>query len=1110
MNAAQAAEGATIGQMAVNHRNALLNPDDAALATEATLDAAIQRALGASTDWVVIIGAPLGAGPFSLRRWSPSVRYPDTAMLELDGAATVAALVRPTFGRVYLPEDVHSRTLRWVDVSGTPELLRLTAAQLRSQREKWLDALRTAAIVDPATRTAYTRAALEALPTAVLRVMLGRHGPAAFPVRAVDQGNYKGASTRGATWAPLSLPIEEPRIYARVISMVEGRMESINGYDAGAGISVGPVQINAQRGALMRFLWTVWTEDRPLFALCFGAPLAWAMRDNSGTPELSVEVAGARRWLSGGRDEAAVTAMVNYLHSGDPAVSTKRIPWRTDLTGRFLRLVAWPHVQRMLLDVTAWWLRPGLDIVHAAGIPALDPARPDRDTFVLKALLMSTYVRFSGCLQPLLDALARHRTVADKLAHWRDALASMSGPCNASGTDAQKKRNANLAERLPNQEVHAATVFSQIQSVLRTAPASGGAATEAHPPCGCTQAATPPAVETSAWEAGWDEDDSHGEDCGHEDSPIGLETSPVAAPLPNLWPQIPPEWSAARIFDALARSEPVPGVAVVARPGARRPENLLPGDVLIQRALGEGRLASAQVLRTGNPIEVGSATLFEAFAPSRPISEPSPFARLPPAGGRLGLHQAIVRPAAAATGLFVPPPTPAPWVTTQSCAPNPATCLPATVLPEAAADPEAALTAALTAAGLSTAQQARLARPPLRALAAICGETMLTELFARLRWTAAFVVSHGRTDGQRGDLSEAMLTPRLLLSIPGHFRELARRVADPREAHALESAGWRFLSSARAAVETATTVRWWVPAGPNWAIALPNPLPPLSDPFRRFVLGQGWIDTLITYGDYETRFVAWRDGMAGQLWAAERGTADPGRPFYASLLGAVATPTTTTERAAIDAAWTARVGAANPGWTGAGEALTLTNLRAGATLRQCAAQAVPANTFDTVTLTGIEVVSGFPARQASASATRSLSVLRPITPLVQRFFDAIAALGWNDLVYQCSGTNCFRGNKLQPHSIFTSPTQASVDALLAGPAGPRDAARSAVRGAHRISNHGYAIAIDVNVPDNGQDATRPLGSIDPRLFALFDALGFHWGGCFRAGREDPMHFEYRR
>ena len=215
MNAAQAAEGATIGQMAVNHRNALLNPDDAALATEATLDAAIQRALGASTDWVVIIGAPLGAGPFSLRRWSPSVRYPDTAMLELDGAATVAALVRPTFGRVYLPEDVHSRTLRWVDVSGTPELLRLTAAQLRSQREKWLDALRTAAIVDPATRTAYTRAALEALPTAVLRVMLGRHGPAAFPVRAVDQGNYKGASTRGAR--PCRIPRGQARLPDRLV-----------------------------------------------------------------------------------------------------------------------------------------------------------------------------------------------------------------------------------------------------------------------------------------------------------------------------------------------------------------------------------------------------------------------------------------------------------------------------------------------------------------------------------------------------------------------------------------------------------------------------------------------------------------------------------------------------------------------------------------------------------------------------------------------------------------------------------------------------------------------------------------------------------------------------
>ena len=59
--------------------------------------------------------------------------------------------------------------------------------------------------------------------------------------------------------------------------------------------------------------------------------------------------------------------------------------FRRDLTARFRDLVAWPHVQEILIDVSVWWLQRGLDIIHAAGLPAIDPRNPDRDTFILKA-----------------------------------------------------------------------------------------------------------------------------------------------------------------------------------------------------------------------------------------------------------------------------------------------------------------------------------------------------------------------------------------------------------------------------------------------------------------------------------------------------------------------------------------------------------------------------------------------------------------------------------------------------------------------------------------------------------------------------------------------------
>jgi hypothetical protein len=67
----------------------------------------------------------------------------------------------------------------------------------------------------------------------------------------------------------------------------------------------------------------------------------------------------------------------------------------------------------------------------------------------------------------------------------------------------------------------------------------------------------------------------------------------------------------------------------------------------------------------------------------------------------------------------------------------------------------------------------------------------------------------------------------------------------------------------------------------------------------------------------------------------------------------------------------------------------------------------------------------------------------------------------------------------------------------------------ATRTARRMSEHGLGAAIDVNVPENGQNvAGRAFGGMDPRITAIFEAFHFRWGGCFN--RTDPHHFEYCR
>ncbi|WP_189557084.1 hypothetical protein, partial [Mesorhizobium sp. M4B.F.Ca.ET.089.01.1.1] len=139
-----------------------------------------------------------------------------------------------------------------------------------------------------------------------------------------------------------------------------------------------------------------------------------------------------------------------YFQSAVPGkVSFNQIDpdFRKKLTGSFRDAVLWPHVQEQIMSVSAQWLQPGLESVEVAGIPPVDPMRPDRDTFILKSLLLSAYVRYSACLAPLLRALKPYGSPSAKLAALdRVLLAADTWP------SCDHNRRSKLAERLDAQK----------------------------------------------------------------------------------------------------------------------------------------------------------------------------------------------------------------------------------------------------------------------------------------------------------------------------------------------------------------------------------------------------------------------------------------------------------------------------------------------------------------------------------------------------------------------------------------------------------------------------------------------------------------------------------
>ena len=451
---------------------------------------------------------------------------------------------------------------------------------------------------------------------------------------------------------------------------------------------------------------------------------------------------------------------------------------------------------------------------------------------------------------------------------------------------------------------------------------------------------------------------------------------------------------------------------------------------------------------------------------------------------------------------------------TFNTAPAAFTVVPASFLPEPTTNTTAAIDAALTAAGLNTAQRGSIVRAGLVPIAAAFGVSALTELFSRLRWAPAFLV-------RAGNAANGMLVHRLLLHIPGHFRELARRAPSAAEAFVLECLGWAMLSHVRDAVENATRTRWWIPPAPDFVTAVPNPIPAVSTEVRQLIMRLGFIDTTMPPGNWNGRYASWRRGLAGRQWDSEVNAAQPGLPLYAGLLSVPAHVNTAAMRAAFNTAWNQRVAAVNalhaPMAAGSPQ-VTLSGLRNAEALRQDAPGNVPAGALGMLGLQGLELAAGTFPLQDRGRVARRLELLNQLHPVATALFRAIRELGWNDLLYQTSGAIAFRGVKHNPDirdtsgnaipSPFTAPTQAKVDRINNDATPPSRAAviRAAVA-AQTMSDHALGIAVDINYPENVDNVgARPFGSMDPRLVALFEAFNFRWGAVFNP--TDPHHFDY--
>jgi hypothetical protein len=98
---------------------------------------------------------------------------------------------------------------------------------------------------------------------------------------------------------------------------------------------------------------------------------------------------------------------------------------------------------------------------------------------------------------------------------------------------------------------------------------------------------------------------------------------------------------------------------------------------------------------------------------------------------------------------------------------------------------------------------------------------------------------------------------------------------------------------------------------------------------------------------------------------------------------------------------------------------------------------------------------------------------------------------------------CHRAFMLDLVAAMRTVERRGLGPLIRSTAGCFNARTVARSPTNPPSFHAYGAAVDINAPENAFGATPTM---DPRIVAIFDRLGFNWGGRFLI--PDGMHFEY--
>lgn len=417
-----------------------------------SLDAALAEAV--KRPGAVVAGDALRGERFAVYDWADGdIDAP--AVLAVSATAAVCAVV--VGGELYCPAEPLAPGDRWVCVPGMADVYALPesarAAHHAACCRVWSAWGAAPALPRP----------IEALAWPVVWLLVASH-PDAVPVRRVERGGVDRGGVCSGLTRPILMPARgEPAVYLPVISRKEGPRDAVNGWDVGAGISVGAVQFNVIGGHLFALLERVYAGDRALFEACFGA-LGWSMGSRAGRPVLRVargeEVLelGHLPQKTADEERAQIARNAGYLQSGDPkkaGVGEIDAEWRRDLTARFRALALWPHVQRWIEETSADYLAPGLRKLGAGGVPAVDCKKLDDEAaYALRAVLLSAYVRYSASL----DRLVKHLGGGTATAR----LGRLGAAIDAVGAEsaAWAERAANLRERLPAQRGHAREIHA--------------------------------------------------------------------------------------------------------------------------------------------------------------------------------------------------------------------------------------------------------------------------------------------------------------------------------------------------------------------------------------------------------------------------------------------------------------------------------------------------------------------------------------------------------------------------------------------------------------------------------------------------------------------------